>query len=833
MGSVAAITAAVGHVRDAGPALAVVVSAMSGITDLLLEAVAAALAHRWRESAGAAERFRARHRETLSELLTSADARARVSRVVDEATDELLAICRSVDVLGELTPRTRDAAAARGERVLAQLFTEALRERGLPADYVDASEVIFAERRLATVWPDFDRTQAAADLKLRPLLAKGRLPILPGFLGTDPDGGLLTLGRGGSDLSAALLGRVLSAERVVLWKEVDGLMTADPKSVAGARVLSALHTREAAELAFYGAKVLHPKTLYPLADRPIPLHIRNTFDVSAPGTRIASDVPPGSYPVKALSAIPGQALLSVVGQGMLGVPGVAGRTFSALSAAGHSAAMISQGSSESSICFVIPAADAGHAASAVRLAFADELASGLVEDIRIEPGIALVAVVGLGMRGQPGVAARTFGALGRAKVNVVAIAQGSSELNITIAVLEGDAQRALQALHAEFQLDKLHPLAEPHAHEAAGQIALLGVGQIGRALLQQVSAQAEYFQRDLGVRLSCVALCDRFGAKIAEQGFAPGALAGAVADKLAGKPLGPSATPLSLAAMEAALDQALFALPFSSPILVDLTADETAPLLRTALRRGFHVVLANKKPLTVPQAEYDALFAAARERRRALRYEATVGAGLPILDTLAKLKDAGDEVHALLGCFSGTLGYLMTQLEAGTPFSEAVAKARALGYTEPDPREDLLGRDVARKALILARTLGRRLDLSDVALTPLFPKELDHAEPDAFVRGLKVLDGEYAGRAAAAERAGQVLRYVVRITAQGVRVGLEAVEAASSLGRLRGTDNQVALYTRRYSENPLVVTGPGAGADVTAAGVLNDLVAVATGKAKG
>ncbi len=485
--------------------------------------------------------------------------------------------------------------------------------------------------------------------------------------------------------------------------------------------------------------------------------------------------------------------------------------------------MISQASSEASICFVVPGAEAGHAARALREAFSAELASGLVDDVRVEPGVALVAVVGLGMRGLPGIAARTFGALARAKVNVVAIAQGSSELNITVAVLDADVGEALCALHSEFQLDKLHPLGDADGREA--QIALVGFGQIGRALAQQVSAQADYFRRDLGLRLTCVALCDRSGIRVSEGGFTSHDLLALAADKASGKKLvesGKSCMPLSAAEIGVKLGQELFALPFAHPILVDLTAADTAPLLCEALLHGFHVVMANKRPLTATQAEFDALFAAAREKRRALRYEATVGAGLPILDTLAKLRDAGDEVQSLLGCFSGTLGYLMTQVEGGIRFSQAVARARAAGYTEPDPREDLLGRDVGRKALILARTLGLRLDLSDVALTPLFPPELDTPDPDAFVRGLAALDADFAVRTGAAQRGGKVLRYVVRITRERVSVGLEAVDADSPLGRLRGTDNQIALYTRRYADNPLVVTGPGAGAEVTAAGVLND-----------
>ncbi len=296
VGSTAAITAAIRHVRAAGTEVTVVVSAMSGVTDLLLEAALAAQKGRLEDAISASRRFRASHHEIIRSLLEAPERVARMRGVVDQAADELEAICESVAVLRELTSRTRDAVMSRGERVLAPLFAEALAEHGIPARYVDAAEVIFADRRFGTVWPDFVKCQAGVEARLRPLLSAGTTPVVPGFVATGAEGELLTLGRGGTDLTASILGRMLNAERVVLWKEVDGLMTADPKRVPGARVLSAMHTREAAELAFYGATILHPRTLFPLADLPIPLFIRNTFDDTAPGTRIANDVPPGPTP---------------------------------------------------------------------------------------------------------------------------------------------------------------------------------------------------------------------------------------------------------------------------------------------------------------------------------------------------------------------------------------------------------------------------------------------------------------------------------------------------------------------------------------------------------
>ncbi|HEX8169617.1 MAG TPA: bifunctional aspartate kinase/homoserine dehydrogenase I [Thermoanaerobaculia bacterium] len=821
VGSAEAIRAAVGHVRRAAPGVAVVVSAANGVTDLLLATAQAALRgerERCRETADALER---RHRELVDALLIDRDP---LNAAIDESMHELRSMAESVAVLRELTPRAQDAIVARGERLLARIFTAVLRESGITAEYVDATDIIVTETRLGSLWPDFAKCERAAKRHLAPLVARGCVVVMPGYLGRGPDGEVVTLGRGGSDFSAAILARSSGARAVTLFKEVDGLMTADPRSVPSARLLRELHYREAAELAFYGAKVLHPRTMIPLVDRKIPLFVRNTFREASRGTRIAGDVQPGAYPVKALTAIHQQALVSIEGSGMIGVPGVAGRAFTALSNAGHSVSMISQASSESSICFVVPRSEAAHAVAALEETFALERKSKLIDRIRADEEVALIAVVGLGMRGRPGIAARTFSALSGAAVNVIAIAQGSSELNITAAVSGGDATRALQALHREFQLDKLHPLADASGRES--KLTLLGFGQIGRELATQLIAQEKHLRQELGADVKVIAVADRSGIRIEESGFGAAALQRLAKQKASGAKLFDRDSPVTLAQLQSMMREELWLLPSHRPILVDLTSEETAPLIQEALENGFHVVLANKKPLAVAQIEYDRLVATARERGLMLRYEATAGAGLPVLDTLAKLQESGDRVETILGAFSGTLGYLMTALEEGRRFSQAVRDAWKLGYTEPDPRDDLSGTDVARKALILARTLGRRLELSDIALESLYTADVDDADPARFVEKLAALDDDFARRVARARSGGKVLRYVAKITRRSIRVGIEAVDAASPLGRLRGTDNTVVIHSKRYATNPLVVTGPGAGAAVTAAGVLNDIVAI-------
>jgi aspartokinase/homoserine dehydrogenase 1 len=823
VGSPEAVRAGAAHIRGAEGSVVAVVSAMNGVTDLLLD-IGEKARRGDREAAEAAVgQFEKRHLDLVRALFRS---NRELRALIAASVAELRAMAESVAVLRELTTRARDAIVARGERLLAQIFVAFLRDQGIGATYLDATELIITERRLGSLWPNFLKCERAAKKRIAPLLEEGHTVIVPGFLGAGPDGELVTLGRGGSDFSAAIIGRSLSASTVTLFKEVDGLMTADPSSVPSARLLGELHYREAAELAFYGARVLHPRTMIPLADRRIPLLLRNTFRPESKGTRIAGDVKPGDYPVRALTAIHRQALVAIEGSGMMGVPGIAGRAFSALSQAGHSVAMISQASSESSICFVLPETEAEHAMAALATAFEAERRLKLIERIHADRKIALVAVVGLGMRGRPGIAARTFSALSGEKVNVLAIAQGSSELNITVAVAEEDATRALRALHSEFQLDRLRPLADVSGRES--KLTLLGFGQIGRALAAQLLSQEKHLREELGAEIRVIAIADRSGVKIEEQGFTPRALRQLSRKKAAGGKLFDRHSPLTLEQMQSMMREELWLLPSHRPILVDLTSDETAPLLQEALERGFHVVLANKKPLAVPQIEFDRLMQTARERGLSLRYEATAGAGLPVLDTLAKLQEAGDPVETILGCFSGTLGYLMSALEDGAPFSEAVYKAWKLGYTEPDPRDDLSGLDVARKALILARTLGRRLELSDIDLEPLFGHDVDDPDPATFVQNLSRLNREFARRVEQARAEKKVLRYVANIGRRRIRVGIEAVAENSPMGRLKGTANQVAIQSRRYKTNPLIVTGPGAGADVTAAGVLNDIVAITT-----
>ena len=798
----------------------VVTSATAGTTDALLH-----LAHRAaagdRGGAGpAVEALMARHL-ALADALATPPA---VQQQVLSRLEELQALVAALGVTGELSLRVRDHLLVTGEKLAATLLAHALDAAGCPAEAAYADTFLDTDDRFGEARPlggVFERTTQAA---LHPLLAAGRVPVVTGFTGRAPDGSTTTLGRGGSDLSATLIAAALGADEVTIWTDVDGVFSADPRVVPGARVIQHLNYREAAEMSFYGAKVLHQRTMIPAQSARIPVITRNSLRPEAAGTVVDARFTPGSHPVKAVSAVRAQALLSVEGKGMAGVPGVSARVFGALAARGISVTMISQASSESSICLALPAAQAEEAALALREAFRPELSRGEVEEVGLKPGVGLVAVVGLGMARTRGVAARATGACADAGVNILAIAQGSSELNLTFALEEADLDRGVRALHEGFGLHR----ADTGVDDPGGlNLVLLGLGAIGQDLLRLLEARGAHVRARFGLTPRVVAVVDRTGYLLDPAGLSAERLRAAAAGKRAGRALAQQGGVAGDAqdALRAALEYRL-----TRPILVDVSdADGAEALFEEALGRGCDVVTANKKPLAGARGAFDALWAAAARAGRVLKAEATVGAGLPVIDTLEILLGTGDQVRAVEGCLSGTLGFVMSALEAGRPLSAAVAEAKALGYTEPDPVADLSGADVARKALILARWSGLAgpEDEPAVALEGLVDAGWAGLPWPELSARLVTLDESFAARRAEAAAAGEVWRYVARVAPGVIQVGPARVAKDSPAGRLAGTENLVVFHSDRYATIPLVVTGPGAGVEVTAMGVLGDILRVA------
>ena len=812
----AAIGQAVAIVRShrAEPTV-VVVSAMAGVTDQLLAIASHAVRGDTARVSELIDGLQARHAQAARVILPAGNARASLITHISQQFAELAALAAGLGLLRDLTPRTSDVILARGERLSARLITAALAVHRIRARYVDATTIVRTDAHFGHASPDYERTDRAARRVLRPLLAQGDVPVIPGFLGASPDGELTTLGRGGSDLTATLLARAIGAGRVSLWKDVPGLLTADPKVVPDARVIPALHSREAAELAYYGAKVLHPRALIPLAGRKIPLFVRPFADPASPGTEVSDRVAATRLPVKALSAATHQTLVTVAGNGMLGVPGIAARTFAALQRRSLSVSLISQASSEHSICFSVPDAAAREARQALAQEFSQEIERREIDGVELRPGVATIAVVGLGMAGTPGVAAGVFSALAAGGINVVAIAQGSSELNISV-VVDGDrAADAQRRIHAAFQLARIGggTVTRPERVE----VVLLGFGQIGRMLAGLLARV-----RRPRLTLRVVGVIDRSGFVFEHRGLENGRLAALAAAKQRGRPVAEAPGGRAASPEEAVSFIAGHAL--RRPILVDLTATQTGKLLEQALAFGMDLVLSNKLPLAGPWSESMRLHELAGSYGRRIRHETTVGAGLPVIDTYYKLIESGDRVERIEGCLSGTLGYLLTEIEGGRKFSDAIRAAMKNGFTEPDPRDDLAGMDVGRKAIILGRLLGFSGNLSPRNVESLVPRAMQALPLDEFLAQVSRFDDEWDRRVHSAGARGRVLRYVASVTRQSLSVRLREVERSSPLGALKGADNTVVFTTARYKSNPLVITGPGAGPAVTAAGVLNDIL---------
>lgn len=796
-----AIQEAADRITHHGGPLVVVASALSGITDLLLTM-----------EKGAGDEFRKKHQQAARALLSGASLQRFVD-VLETSAREYDEVSSAIRILGHVSARAQDTLVSRGEQMAAQLLAAVLAKARRRAAYVDALEMVRTDDVHGSATPRLDETAKLARKVLGPLVDSRTIPVVPGFIGRAPDGSTVTLGRGGTDLTATLLARSFGARQVVLWKDVPGIMTADPRLVPDARVIPQLHHREAAEVAHYGAKVLHPRALIPIAGTRITVRVRSFIDPDAPGTEVSSRQSLKAYPVKSLAVLPAQAVITVAGRGMVGVPGIAARTFGSVSAEGLSVSTIFQASSESSIGFTVPDHQAARAVTCLRHGLRDEIAHGWIDGVTSRTNMSVVAVVGDGMAGTPGISARVFSALEAGGINVVAIAQGSSERNISFVVAAADAAEAARRVHAAFQLSKIgggRPLSKPRT-----DVVLLGFGRVGRALADQISGM-----KDRDIRI--VGLLDRSGYVFDNRGLSRARLAalskakdaGALLAGLGGKAAS-SADALAFMASHAV----------SGPVVVDVTSDNTSAILETAARQGFDVVLANKKPLADGLETYERLLGSCESNGRRLRYEATVGAGLPIIDTHRKLAETGDRVLKIHGCVSGTLTYVLSEITAGRSFSQAVRDAMTRGYAEPDPRDDLSGRDAARKGLILARMLGYRG--AAPAADDLVPLQYRNLPLDEFLSRLAELDDMWRERVEVARRQQKVLRYVVSATNKTVSAGLRDVPAATPIGAASGTQNIVTFQSRRYRHEPLVISGPGAGPQVTAAGILNDICALA------
>jgi aspartokinase/homoserine dehydrogenase 1 len=725
---------------------------------------------------------------------------------------ELRQLLYGVSLLRECTSQTRDLVLSFGERLSATVVTELLAARGVPSLYVDARD-----------WAVTDDHFGAADIRGPETCRRlseisptwlGRVPVVTGFLGSTVDGRSTTLGRNGSDYTATLLARCLDAAEVVIWTDVSGVMTADPKIVADAYPLSRLSYMEALELVDFGASMFHPRTMIPLIESGLPMRIRNTMHPEDPGTLVDATGSKDQSFATSVTSLEDLALLGVQVRRIAQGAAVGGRVLRALEQAGLTIYMATQSAHGQAVAVAVLGTEVQKAQATIREALDTELQRGDVEEPSVRHPVTLLTLVAEAMGQTPNVAGHFLHALGALGINVRAVAQGASSRSISAVIDAADTQVAVRTVHAAFNF----------AHQEVS-LLVLGRGTVGGQLLSQIRHGREQLERNHDVLLKVVGISGTRGTVFDDRGIDldtwPARLAEAEAEG--------GGSPPDLLAM---LDQ-LRRMPV--PVLVDCTAaDGMESAYEEAFTRGIHVVAANKKPLTIPWAAREHLMGLARKHHRFYNYETTVGASLPVIDTLKNLVRTGDHVRLIEGSFSGTLGFVVNEMMGGARLSDTVRKAKDLGYTEPNPAEDLSGMDVARKALILARELGLTLGVEDLKVEPLVETGLPlNAPVEAFFEALTKLDESMAGHMEALRSQGKSLRYLARIDPSAAgsgtsvcTVGPVAVDADHPSTHLKGTESFVAFTTERYRQYPLLVQGAGAGGAVTAAGVLADILKI-------
>jgi bifunctional aspartokinase / homoserine dehydrogenase 1 len=787
-----------GDARRSEPVIAVV-SAFQGVTNQLLECarLAERADSRYEETL---EQIARRHRAAVARLIAPR-RRTRVRAQVDALLDELRSTLQGIHLLRHCPLRALDMTASFGER-LSALIVAAHLEPTDRAVFVDARQFLVTDADFTHAAVNFAKTNRRARAHFAALFkgAPRAMPIVTGFIGATEDGQTTTIGRNGSDYSAAIVGAAVGASVIEIWTDVDGVLSADPRVVPAAFVLATMTYEEAMELSYFGAKVLHSSTMAPAVAKRIPILIKNTFNPGAPGTLISRKADADGKLAKGITSVGDLALLTLRGPGMVGVPGVAGRVFGTLAASGVNVVLISQASSEHTICFGVQGVDAARAIEAIRQAFQFEFHEQSMR-IDVRDDQAILAVVGEGMKGRPGVAGKVFESLGRQNINISAIAQGASERNISCVIDGAEQKRALNAIHEGF--------FGTHKRLA---LAIIGVGNVGGAVLRQLEQQQRYL-RSRGFEVSVVGLAnskkfvaDANGIDLSRWKQA----LGSARDRM-----DPSVFSKRIAAMD-----------LTNAALVDCTVGPSIVDAYPAfIDANLHIITPNKWANALPWTRYSKLMAQLEQRKRHFLFEANVGAGLPVVSTLRDLIASGDEIVRIEGILSGTLSYLFNTFDGSVPFSALVRDAHGMGFTEPDPREDLSGQDVARKLLILARQIGLAMDLDEVKVESLVPKPLAVGRySPKFLTTFERADAGFASRLKRAASRGAVLRYVGILERGKASAGLREFPKTHPVASAKGSDNLIAFTTKRYSGTPLVVQGPGAGADVTAMGVFSDVL---------
>ena len=775
----------------------VVVSALGGTTDMLIDAgkLAANGNEAYKEKLNAIEQ---RHLQTVRDLIPVANQSAILSEIKKQC-NELEAICEGIFLLRELSNRTLDRIVSFGELMSSIIISHRLKSLDIKHEWKDSRELIETNSNYTFAAVNFTATnkKIAAFVSDKP----SQLYLFPGFIASDAEGITTTLGRGGSDYTAAIFAAAVKAAVLEIWTDVSGMMTADPRLVQNVKVIPRISYQEAMELSHFGAKVIYPPTIQPAMSLGMPLWIKNTFAPDDEGTLIENKTDANQNVVSGISSIGKVSMLLLEGSGMVGIPGFSKRLFDALSKEKINVILITQSSSEHSICVAIDEVNAAKAKAAVDAEFDYEISAKKLEPLNVENALAIVALVGDNMKNHPGISGRMFSALGKNGVNIRAIAQGSSEKNISAVITAPDVKKAINVLHEEF------------FETAYKQVNLFiaGAGNVGKRLIDQLKQQQTYLQQQLRLNVRVVAIANSKKVAINEEGLDLGKWETELQ----------AAAPMKLDALVNFIREK----NLRNSVFVDVTANEdVAKSYEALLQKSISVVACNKIAASSPYANYEHLKSMAREYNTSFLFETNVGAGLPVIGTLNDLMRSGDEVQKMQAVLSGTLNFVFNNYDGTKPFASVVKQAQDEGYTEPDPRLDLGGTDVMRKILILAREAGYKMEMADISNDVFLPEECMQGDVAAFYKALEKNEAHFKKLYDAAAAKDCKLKFVAQLENGKASVGLQHIGKEHDLYHLYGKDNVVLFYTRRYSQQPLVIKGAGAGAEVTASGVFADIL---------
>lgn len=785
---------------EKGEKLALVFSAFGGITDLLIEM--SEMASQGKDKYIALyHQFKDRHNEAARALL-SEQKYLDLSIALDDNHETLRDLLKGIYLVREASPRTLDYVLSFGERNANYIITMALQENGLDAAYLDARKIIKTNRDFGSAKVNFKLTNETVKNYFDTDLHS--IQVVTGFIGSDKGGLTTTLGRGGSDYTAAILAGALEAEVLEIWTDVDGVLTCDPRKVKKAFTIPQLSYAEAMEMSHFGAKVIYPPTIQPALQKGIPIYIRNTFNPAFEGTLITREHDPTfKSTIKGISSLGNTSLLRIQGGGLIGIPGVSARLFGALGKEKVNVILITQASSEHSICIAVSDKEAEKAIDAISEEFRKELEEQLIDSLKAESGLCVMAVIGEQMKNVPGVAGRLFEALGKNGINIKAIAQGSSELNISFVIDKSEESKALNAIHDSFFLSDTKRI----------HLFMIGVGLIGSTLLRQIEAQKENLEKEHGLEIMIAGLANSKKMLFSESGINISAWKKALDDS------GVASDPTEFV-------HRMNEMNLSNSIFLDNTANAVIPALYPEiLSASISIATPNKVATSSDFYLYQKLKNLAKQHNVQFLYETNVGAGLPVLSTLRNMMHSGDRIIRIEAVLSGSVSFIFNNFDGSKPFSDLVREAKELGYTEPDPREDLSGADVRRKITILAREAGYAIEPEDVEIDQILPQScLDAPDIASFFTALEAADSHFEQMNAQAKESGKVLRFIAKLEDGKASIGIQTVDAESPFRNLGGSDNMIVFTSARYLHRPLVVRGPGAGAEVTAAGLFAEII---------